>query len=317
MKPKSIYSLSIFLVPVIVIFMIVSGCKKNSNENNESESSADTSSYASVSTDNEEVKSASEESVMDANKVMSPVNTKSTESLPCNVTIDSTSVVGDTITYVLTYNGYNCNNTLNLHGQVMIKRNIHIPWINAGATVSVTLNNFEVTNPHYGDSFILNGLLTLKNVSGGRIDQIGNGMTSVTNQDWGAIAVTFDNGSVYTWNFARQRVFSGTMGMLRMRSSGFGTQDGYNSLITWGTTRMGKIFYEQIPDYVEHWENCYYHGATGKDYITLPNLLTKINTTYGFDRDHHPLTGSDCPGSLRIDWTVGNLKGSFFLELYP
>jgi hypothetical protein len=317
MKPKIIFYLSFILIPVIVIFLSVSGCKKHSDNNDESSSTADTTELESISTDNEEVKGASEEAVMDANSVMSKKTTKSTESLPCNVTVDSSSVVGDTITYILTYNGYNCDNTLNRSGQVWVKRNIHNPWINAGATVLVILDNFEVTNTHYGDSFILNGSLTLKNVSGGWINQVGNGITSVTHWDWGAIAVTFDNSSVYTWNFDRQRVFSGTQGVLRMRSSGLGSQNGYTALITWGTTRMGKIFYEQIPEYVEHWENCYYHGASGKDYITLPTQLTKINATYGFDKNHNPLQGSDCPGSFRIDWTVGSMAGSFFMDLYP
>ena len=317
MKPKIIFSLSFILVTVIVIFLSSSGCKKHSDNNDENSSSVDTTELASVSTDDDEVKGASEEAVMDANNVMSPKTTKSTEVLPCNVTVDSSSVVGDTISYILTYNGYNCANLLKRSGQVSVKRNIHIPWISAGATVLVILNNFDVTNPHTGDSFLLNGMLTLKNVSGGRLSQIGNGITSVTHQDWGAIAVTFDNGSVYTWNFDRQRVFSGTQGMLRMRSSGLGSQSGYNALITWGTSRMGNIFYEQIPDYVEHWANCYYHAAAGKDYITLPAQLTKINATYGFDKNHQPLTGSDCPGSFRIDWTVGSQTGSFFLDLYP
>lgn len=317
MKPKIIFSISFILVSVIVIFLSFPGCNKHSDNNDESSSSADTTELESVSTDDEEVKGASEEAVMDANSVMSPKTTKSTETLPCNVTVDSSSVVGDTITYIITYNGYNCDNILNRSGQVSVKRNILIPWINAGSTVLVILNNFEVTNPHYGDSFILNGRLTLKNVSGGGIYQVGNGVTFVTHWDWGAIAVTFDNGSVYTWNFDRQRVFSGTQGMLRMRSSGLGSQNGYTALITWGTTRLGNIFYDQIPDYVEHWENCYYHGAAGKDYITLPAMLTKIDATYGFDKNHQPLTGNECPGSYQINWTVGSQTGSFFLDLYP
>jgi hypothetical protein len=317
MKPKIIYLLGILLVAVIVIFLSSSGCKKQSKNEDDHSSSVDTTQYESVTTDDDEVKSASEEAVSDANTVMSPKTTKSTEALPCNVTVDSSSVVGDTITYVLTYNGYNCANLLKRTGQVSVKRNIHFPWITAGATVLVILNNFDVINTHAGDSFLLNGKLTLKNVSGGSFDQIGNGITSVTHQDWGAIAITFDNGSVYTWNFDRQRVFSGTQGLLRMRSSGFGSQSGYTALITWGTTRLGQIFYEQIPDYIEHWENCYYHGAAGKNYITLPATSTKINSTFGFDKNHQPLTGTDCPGSYRIDWTVGTMTGSFFMDLYP
>jgi hypothetical protein len=317
MKPKIIYTLSIILVAIIVIFLSSSGCKKHSDNNEESSSSADTTELGAVSTDDDEVKGASEEAVSDANNVMSQKTTKSTETLPCNVTVDSSSVVGDTITYNLTYNGYNCANLLKRSGLVSVKRNIHIPWISAGSTVLVILNNFDVTNIHTGDSFLLNGKLTLKNVSGGRLDQIGNGITSVIHQDWGALAVTFDNGSVYTWNFDRQRTFSGTQGSLKIQSSGLGSQNGYTTLITWGTTRMGNIFYEQIPDYVEHWANCYYHGAVGKDYITLPANLIKVNSTFGFDKNHQPLTGTDCPGSYRTDWTVGTMTGSFFMDLYP
>ena len=320
MKTKIIFSITFILVPAFLFFLSLSSCNKNSDYNNNNNdgggSSADTTSMADVTTDDEEVKSASEESMMDANTVMTSKTTKSTELLPCNMTVDSSLVVGDTITYVLTYSGFNCANTLNRSGQVLVKRNIHTSWVTAGTTVAVIMNNFEVTNPIYGDPFILNGRTTLQNVSGGRIGQVGNGITSVTHRDMGAVAVTFSNGNIYTWHFARQRVFSGTQGMLRMRSSGFGSQDGYTGLITWGTTRMGRLFYEQITDYVEHWENCNYHGAAGKESITLPGLVTKINATYGFDSNHQPLTGSECPESLRIDWTLGSLAGSFFLDLY-
>lgn len=317
MKTKIIFPLSLLLVPMLLLYLSLPGCKKSKDDSEDGSSSVDTTALADVSTDNENVKGAAEEAVMDANTVMSQKTTKSTGSLPCHMTVDSSLIVGDTITYTLTYNGYNCANILNRSGQIQVKRNINTPWVNAGSTVLIYFNNFNVTNINFGDQFILNGRISLQNVTGGRLGQVGTGIASITYKDWGAIAVTFSNAAVYTWNFTRQRIFTGTQGTLSMKSSGFGSQNGYDNLITWGTTRMGKLFYEQIPQFVEHLENCYFHGASGIDYMTLPNQNTKITSTYGFDKNHRPLIQGNCPGSFRIDWSVGSLTGSFFMDLKP
>jgi hypothetical protein len=223
----------------------------------------------------------------------------------------------DTITYTITYNGLNCVGTVNRSGQIQVKKDVTKPWHVAGSSVIVIFKNFKLSKTFSTDTLVLNGNQILENVSGGKLGQIGTSITFVTHKDWGAVNVTFNGGITATWNIARQRVFTGTQGYLKMRTSGFGSQSSYTNLVAWGTSRNSNIFYDQISDFVEHWENCYWHPASGIDYIQVPGIQTTITSTYGFDDNNQPITGGACPTTFRVDWVVGTQSGTLFLQLYP
>jgi len=105
MKTAKILSLSLFLV-VLVIFGMTS-CKKDKTTDN----STNTTSLQNLSSDENQVSSATDEATNDINAVIGGTGgLKSTDGwrLPCNATIDSATVLQDTITYYITYNGKNC-----------------------------------------------------------------------------------------------------------------------------------------------------------------------------------------------------------------
>jgi hypothetical protein len=49
----------------------------------------------------------------------------------------------------------------------------------------------------------------------------------------------------------------------------------------------------------------------------LPVILAKLTSTFGYDDNHQPITGGECPTSFLVDWSEAGQTGTFFLELYP
>ncbi len=167
----------------------------------------------------------------DVNTILSQVTTKSSASLPCNIILDSSAVSSDTITYTVIFNGPNCDGTASRSGQIQIRKDVTRPWKNAGSMVIVIFQNFRVVNSFTTDTVTVNGKETLENLSGGKLSQLGNGLTFVSHRDWGVVNVTFNGNVTVQWNIARQQVYMGTESQLILRTSGFATQNGYTNLL--------------------------------------------------------------------------------------
>jgi hypothetical protein len=312
MKTKITIAIIAFLCIILIISM--TGCKKSKSTTS---TNSDNTSQEQLTTDANNVRGASFGAMFDVNSILSQVTDKSTGSLPCNIVLDSSTVSSDTITYTITFNGPNCEGTSSRSGQVLIKKNITKPWKDAGSTVIVTYRNFKVIWTFTTDTIILNGQETFENVSGGRLSQLGNGITSIFHRDWGAINVTFSSNITVQWNISRQMEYLGTISQLILRTTGFGTQSGYTNLADWGTSRNNEIFYDQFPGYVEHWEQCYWHPVSGINTIWIPSVLGKVTSTYGYDDNHQPISGNTCPTAFKVDWLLEGNSGTFYIQLYP
>ncbi len=311
MKTKTIISITGLLLSV---FIFSTGCKKSSTTANTTPNST---SPQQVTADANNFRSASFGAMFDVNSILSQVTNKSSESLPCNIILDSSAVSSDTITYTIIFNGLNCDGTAARSGQVLVKKNVTKPWKNAGSMVIVIFQNFKVINSFTTDTVIINGQETLENLSGGKLGQLGNGLTFVSHRDWGVVNLTFNGNVTVQWNISRQQVYMGTESQLILRTSGFATQNGYTNLAEWGTTRYKNIFYDQFPEYVEHWEACYWHAAAGINTIWIPSVLGRFTSTYGFDDNHQPISGNTCPTTFQVDWLLEGNSGTFYVQLYP
>jgi hypothetical protein len=296
--------------------LVLTGCKKT----NDSELPSDTTMLQQLTNDENNVTAVSDEAMDDANNVLSADHTKSSNNLwPCNATIDSMNVANDTIIYYITYNGYNCKETRYRTGQVQVRKKVGTHWYEAGATVKVTLINFQVTRKSSQKTVTLNGTKTFENVSGGLITQLGYGVTSVTHKITGTVQATFENNTTKTWNIARQRIFTGTFGsnnQLVMTVDGIGSADGYENLVMWGLNRQGRQFYTQINTSVVYREACDWNPCSGVEVYQIPSTHEKATVTYGFDNNNQPITGNECPSRFRVDWEKNNHSGTFFLPLY-
>jgi hypothetical protein len=311
MKTRTILKLTAILVAVVGIN--VAGCKKDKTDN----STTDTNSMQQLSKDEVAVDNATNDVLNDANTVLSGGSSKkSIDNFPCNATIDSIShSTVDTIVYYMTFNGLNCSGNHTRTGNVIIKRPVGVHWINAGATVSVTYVNFKITKISSGKSLTINGTKLFENVSGGLLVQLGGSITSVTHKISGSIQATFDDGTTRTWTIARQRVFTGTLGNLVVAESGFGSADGYNNLVVWGTNRNGEAFYTQLTTSVIFRESCGWDPESGVKVHQIPSDTKSATITFGYDNSNNLITGSSCATKYKLDWVKGTHSGTIYLFL--
>jgi Tfp pilus assembly protein PilX len=307
MKTKMLIKLAALLIAVIGIS--TAGCKKDKNE-------TDTNSLQQLTKDQRTFQSASDDVLSDANTVLSNGTSKSIESLPCNVTIDSSSIVGDTIIYAMTFNGLNCSGTHNRVGNATIKKNVNTHWSQAGATVTITFINLKITKVSSGKSIILNGTKKFENVSGGLLVNLGGSATSIVHKVTGSLQATFDDNTTRTWNVARQKTYTGTLGSLIITVDGLGTADGYNNLETWGTNRNGELFYSKVDQSVVFRQTCDWDPIGGIMTYMIPSDNKQATVTFGYDDNNQPVTSGTCPSRYKVDWEKGTHSGTLYIQ-YP
>ncbi len=307
------------LMRTAALFLALTGltltsCKKDKLD----EGTNDSTSLTQLSNDEINVEEITNDALQDVEGVLSynGGNLKSTYGIPCNATIDSTSVINDTITIFITYDGLSCNGRKYRTGQVQIKKQLGSQWGMVGASVNVKYINFSVTRVATGKTIVMNSDKTFTNVTGGFIYMLGqNGFTSLVHRVSGYIDVTFDNGTTRAWNVARQRTYTGTPGELVLTVGGFGTSGEYSNLVVWGINRQGEDFYTQITESIVHKEVCDGNPVTGIKVHQIPAADKSATITFGYDSNNLPVTNGDCPTHYRVDWQNGTYTGTSFLPL--
>ena len=119
MKTKNLIQMAAVLIAVIGLS--TAGCKKDKTTKDDN---TNTTSMQQLSKDEQMVESSSDDVLNDANSVLSGSGGKGIEGIPCNVTVDSSTVVGDTITYDITFNGLNCNGNRYRSGHAKVIKNV-------------------------------------------------------------------------------------------------------------------------------------------------------------------------------------------------
>jgi hypothetical protein len=311
MKVSNLFRISFLVLGVIVLSL--AGCKKDKN----TETNHASESLQQLSGDQESMESAMDESMNDVNNFLSGGNLKSTEGrLPCNATIDSTSVVSDTITIFITYNGWNCKNTRFRTGQVEIKKQVGMRWFMPGASVTIKHINFAIRRASSQKTIVLNGVKVHQNISGGLIWQLGHNISTIVHRTSGYVNVTFEDGTVKTWNIACQRTYTGTPpDSLFLTNDGFGSADGYDNLLVWGTCRAGENFYTQVVQPVVHREVCGWDPSSGIKKHMVPANSQSATITFGYNSSNEPITGAECPTKYKVDWQKNNHSGTVYLWL--
>jgi hypothetical protein len=312
MKFSNLFRLT--LLVIAILGLTLAGCKKDKD----TETYPGSVSLQQLSDDDESMESAMDESMNDANDVLSGGILKSTERrLPCNASIDSLGITNDTITIIIDYHGMNCNNTRYRTGKVEIKKQVGSHWFQQGASVTVRHINFAITKTSNQKTITLNGVKVHQNVSGGLIWQLGNGVTSaIVHRTWGQVAVTFNNGAIKTWNIARQKTYTGTPAdSLVLTTDGFGSADGYENLLVWGISRDGENFYTQIIQPVVHRQVCNWDPCSGIKKHIAPAEEKSATLTFGYNSNDEPITGDECPSKYKLDWQKANHSGTVYLWL--
>lgn len=291
--------------------MVLSGCRKDNDE------TINTDNLKQTSKDEVTLRAADDMVTNDANRILSGGGSKSLLWVPCNATLDSTFVIADTVTYIITYNGLNCEGNYHRAGTVEVHKYVNQHWSDVGAKVFVKFIDFKITRVSDNRWVIVNGHKSFTNVSGGTLHQLGTTLSSVTHTAMGSLSATLDDNTTRVWNIARQRVYTGTEGALVVSLTGLGSADGYTGLESWGVNRHGDQFYHSITSPVIIKEACTWDPVYGGGVISIPAEDITANVTFGYDSNSQPVdvNGSVCATHYRVDWTKGNNSGTFYVAM--
>lgn len=311
MKTKNLRQLTIIVVSAIAL-SFASCAKSDLNEG-----IVNPASLEQLSTDENNIENIMTDAEGDITSLLSnPIGLlKSTAWLPCNATIDSLAIVNDTITYYITYNGLNCNETRYRTGKIEIKKKVGTHWGQAGAAVIYKFIDFTVTRVATNKSVTLNGSKTFVNVNGGLRWQVGTIITSYVEKVSGTMQASFDNGTSRTWNVARQLTYTGSPGQFILTLDGFGTAGEYQNLVAWGTNRNGEEFFSQITQSVVCRQVCDWNPVSGIKIHQIPSDNKSATITYGYNDNNEPIVGDECPTRYRVDWQRNNNSGTSYLPL--
>lgn len=290
-----------FVLTVLAVSLVFSSCKK------ERGSSEDFTTETSTHSDDQSRFSAEVDAVAnDANLLLESSASFSGRPGDLNGLICDASVVIDTAgnarTITITYDGTNCLGNRTRTGTIVISMAQTTRWRNAGASISVTYQNFKVTRTRDNKSITVNGTQTFTNVSGGLLIELpvrGSITHTITSSN---MSVTFDDGSQRTWQVARQRVFSLSGAVVSITISGMHTEGGVTGIAEWGTNRFGRGFTTVIAEPVVLKSDCSFRAGSGK--VTHSTAAYSATTTLGLDSTG---TATTCPGTgnyyMKISWT--------------
>lgn len=301
----------LFLI-VLLAAVLFAGCKKDEPE----KAKPDSTPVQQLSRDDNSVEENMDEALVDAGQVVAGSGKSAIMGIPCGATLDSTYLVNDTIVYRLTYDGLNCAQTKYRTGSVLIKIKQNTHWIFPGAFITIEFYDYEVQNLIGNHTMVINGMSQIENVNGGIIELLGNGFTAIIHKNLAHIYVVFNGHQPREWHLARMMVYSGNPGNLMLAVNGFGSEQSYTNLLSWGTDRSGKKFYTQIGESVLFRESCQWQPYAGEEIYTIPEINLKATVTFGFNSNNQAITGSECPTRYRIQWQQHGHSGTIFLPLY-
>ncbi len=234
-------------------------------------------------------------------------------SLICDASVVWTDSAG-LRTITITYNGSNCWGNRTRTGVVVITIPQGVYWRNAGATVTISIQNLTITRLRDNKVIVINGTKTLTNTSGGLLADLPN-LDSITHNLSGSLTINFANGSQRVWNVSKQRVFTYNDGIV-ITTTGTHT-DGQNNMnvAEWGVSRFGVSFESLITQPKVISQACEYRLVSGQNNVLRSDNITSL-ITYGLDADGNP---TSCPGTgtYYFKLVVTKANGTTFTYILP
>ncbi|MDR3716323.1 MAG: hypothetical protein P4L51_26255 [Puia sp.] len=234
--------------------------------------------------------------------VISTMSTVSANSTAGNDRILSTSLIcdasvvwGDSAglrTITITYNGTNCWGNRTRTGVVVITIPDGVYWRNAGAAVTVNIENLTITRLRDNKTIVINGTKTITNTSGGLLVDLPT-LDSITHTITGSLTIGFPNGTRRSWNVSKQRVFSYNDGVVITTTGTHSDDNGNTDVAEWGTNRFGVSFESLITQPKVIAQSCDYRLVSGQNEVLRSDNITST-ITYGLDSNGNP---SSCPGT--------------------
>jgi len=230
--------------------------------------------------------------------------------LPCNATAVLDSANG-LRRITVTFNGPNCANTRTRVGVIVLSMPLAQRWKDAGAAVTVNVQNLKITRISDNKSITVNGTIVATNVSGGRLKDLSSLGTIVHTITSTGMTVTFDNNTQRTWQIAKKRTFTYNNGVV-ITTIGTHTEGTVTGVSEWGTNRFGNDFVTAITQPMVIREDCNWRLVSGQ--VTHSRLLANVVVTFGLDASGNPVS---CPSGtfyMKIVWTnVNNVVRTYII----
>jgi len=222
---------------------------------------------------------------------------------PLGVICGATTVMDSTATLrriTITYNGLNCAGTRNRVGVVVLTMPLGQHWKDAGAVLTVDIQNLKITRVSDGKYHTINGTVAFTNVTGGRLRDLSALGTIIHTITSNGMTVTFDNGTQRSWQIAKRRTFTYDNGIV-ITTIGTHTEGTTTGVSEWGTNRFGNAFVTAITQPMVIRQDCSMRLVSGQ--VTHTKLAATVVVTFGLDSAGNPVS---CPTGtyyMKIVWT--------------
>ncbi|MGC4038069.1 MAG: hypothetical protein QM764_19060 [Chitinophagaceae bacterium] len=288
-------------------------CKKdNSTSNNtasQDEVTAQSDDQAQVSEDVDAVST-------DADAAVSSESSLSGKVLAdiCNADVEA-DTTGTTKKITITYNGADCFSNRTRTGVVVISMPKGVHWKDAGAVITINVQNLKITRT-VGDkskSITINGTKTITNVTGGLLKDLATRGTIEHDINSDGITITFDNNTQRSWQIAIKRTFTYDNGIV-ISEEGTHTDGAVTGIAYWGSNRFGNAFSWSITAPLVVRQDCNFRLTSGIAVHT--GAWGVATTTFGLD-----VTGvaTDCPGTgfYYFKTVFVGVGGNTYTFIYP
>ncbi len=243
-------------------------------------------------------------------RIISPLNQR--------VICEATAVIDSTSTerfITVTYDGKNCSGTRNRYGEVVLSMPLSQKWKDVGAVLTVKIKNLIITRLRDNQKFIINGVHTITNVSGGRLKDLSTLGTIIHEiKSDNGMTIDFSNNARRLWYVSKRRTFTFQNGIV-ISTVGTHTDGTITGISEWGTTRAGTQFATVISNPLIIRQDCDYRIVEGE--VSHKKLLGTLNVTFGLDANGNP---ASCPGSSAAYYSkliFTNLNGNSKTFIFP
>lgn len=225
--------------------------------------------------------------------------------LPCDASIivDSTS---SSKKITINYSGTSCIAGKTRMGTAIISLPINTQWKDAGAILTVDVQSLKLENLLNSKSYTINGLIAIKNVTGGLVNMLSATSSTITHEvESSNIAIKFDDSNTKSWQIAKSKRFTFNNGLV-ISITGKATVDSYFGVSEWGTNRYGNTFIIKRNSPIVLKQDCDFRISSGN--LTCYMDSNQFGIVYGFDVNGRLLT--ICPGSNNFFYRKIFIDGS-------
>ena len=215
---------------------------------------------------------------------------ENTQGIVCNATAVADSANGIR-RITLTYNGTSCTGNRSFAGIVVLSMPLATHWKDAGAVLTINIQNLKITKLSNNKSITINGTKIITNLTGGRLKELATHGTIIHTITGTNLSVTFDNGTQRTWQVAKKRVSTYNNDVV-ITTTGMHTEGDVSGISEWGTNRFGNAFVTAISQPMIVNGDCDYRLVSGE--VTHGKLTAAVTVTFGLNAAGVP---ASCPGT--------------------